>query len=51
MAPGKGRRDWDNDHQPKWKGRDLSGMDRKQVLDEFNKNTRLRCPNCNRADN
>ena len=42
---------WDNDHQPKWKDRDLTGMSRKQVLDEFNKDTRLRCPNCNRADN
>lgn len=42
---------WDNDHQPKWKDRDLTGMDRKQVLDEFNKNTQLRCPSCNRADN
>ncbi|MEJ2419120.1 MAG: polymorphic toxin-type HINT domain-containing protein, partial [Exilibacterium sp.] len=42
---------WDNDHQPKWKDRDLTGMDRKQVLDEFNKDTRLRCPSCNRADN
>ncbi len=42
---------WDNDHQPKWKDRDLSGMDRKQVLDEYNKDTQLRCPSCNRADN
>jgi RHS repeat-associated protein len=42
---------WDNDHQPKWKDRDLNGMDRKQVLDEYNKDTRLRCPGCNRADN
>ncbi|WP_459782277.1 RHS repeat-associated core domain-containing protein [Photobacterium sp. R1] len=42
---------WDNDHQPKWKDRDLTGMDRKQVLDEYNKNTRLRCSSCNRADN
>lgn len=42
---------WDNDHQPKWKDRDLSKMDRKEVLDEYNKGTRLRCPGCNRSDN
>ena len=51
VAPGQGRRDWDVDHQPKWKDRDLRGMDRKQVLDEYNKNVRLRCPGCNRSDN
>ena len=51
VAPGKGPRDWDVDHQPKWKDRDLGGLDRKGVLDEFNKDTRLRCPECNRADN
>jgi len=51
VAPGQGHRDWDVDHQPKWKDRDLSGMDRKQILDEFNKDVRLRCPSCNRADN
>ena len=51
VAPGQGRRDWDVDHQPKWKDRDLSGMDRKQVLDEYNKDVRLRCPSCNRSDN
>jgi hypothetical protein len=42
---------WDVDHQPKWKDRDLSGKDRKGVLDEYNKDTQLRCPSCNRADN
>jgi RHS repeat-associated protein len=51
IAPGQGRRDWDVDHQPKWKDRDLSGMDRKQVLDKYNKDVRLRCPSCNRSDN
>jgi RHS repeat-associated protein len=51
VAPGQGRRDWDVDHQPKWKDRDTTGMDRKQVLDEYNKNIRLRCPTCNRSDN
>ena len=51
VAPGEGRRDWDVDHQPKWKDRDLRNMDRKQVLDEYNKDVQLRCPNCNRADN
>jgi RHS repeat-associated protein len=51
VAPGKGRRDWDVDHQPKWKDRQLDGLDRKGVLDLYNKDTRLRCPNCNRSDN
>ncbi len=51
VAPGQGPRDWDIDHQPKWKDRDLSGMDRKEVLDEYNKDVRLRCPGCNRSDN
>ncbi|MDX3775728.1 RHS repeat-associated core domain-containing protein [Chromatiaceae bacterium AAb-1] len=51
VAPGMGRRDWDVDHQPKWKDRELKGMDRKQVLDEYNKDVRLRCPSCNRSDN
>ncbi|WP_031431584.1 RHS repeat-associated core domain-containing protein [Methylomicrobium agile] len=51
VAPTQGRRDWDVDHQPKWSERSLSGMDRKQVLDEYNKDVRLRCPSCNRSDN
>ncbi|WP_268410545.1 GH-E family nuclease [Alteromonas sp. a30] len=42
---------WDNDHNPKWKDRDLTNMNRKQVLDEYNADTRLRCPKCNRSDN
>jgi hypothetical protein len=42
---------WDNDHHPKWKDRNLDGMNRKEVLDEYNKDTRLRCPSCNRSDN
>lgn len=40
-----------NDHDPKWKDRNLDNMDRKQVLDEYNKDTRLRCVSCNRAEN
>jgi HNH/ENDO VII superfamily nuclease with conserved GHE residues len=51
VAPGGGPRDWDVDHQPKWGDRDLSGLDRKGVLDNYNKGTRLRCPPCNRGDN
>ena len=51
VAPGQGRRDWDIDHQPKWKDRDLSDKTRKEVLDEYNKDVRLRCPSCNRSDN
>ena len=50
VAPGQGRRDWDVDHQPPWSKRDLSGMKtRKEVLDEYNKGTRLECPSCNRS--
>ncbi|WP_436616734.1 GH-E family nuclease [Sorangium sp. So ce1024] len=51
VAPGQGRRDWDVDHQPKWKNRGLTGRTRKEVLDEYNKDVRLRCPTCNRSDN
>jgi len=51
--PGQGTRekprDWDVDHQPPWKGRDLSGKTRQEVLDEFNQGTRLECPSCNRS--
>nr|WP_082240002.1 HNH/ENDO VII family nuclease [Ralstonia pseudosolanacearum] len=49
VAPGQGRRDWDIDHQPPWSQRDLTGMTRSQVLDEYNKGTRLECPSCNRS--
>jgi RHS repeat-associated protein len=49
VAPGQGRRDWDVDHQPPWSKRDHSGLDRKGVLDDFNKGTRLECPGCNRS--
>ncbi|QUJ67388.1 hypothetical protein KDD30_15340 [Photobacterium sp. GJ3] len=42
---------WDVDHQPKWKDRDLEGKSRKDVLDEYNRETRLPCPSCNRTDN
>jgi len=51
IPPGQGRRDWDVDHQPKWKDRVLTEMSRKQVLDEYNKDVQLRCPSCNRSDN
>ncbi|WP_456049267.1 GH-E family nuclease [Acinetobacter halotolerans] len=32
VAPGQGRRDWDVDHQPKWKDRDLRDMNRSKCL-------------------
>lgn len=51
VAPGTGRRDWDGDHQPKWKDRDLTNMTRKDVLNEYNRGVRVRCPTCNRRDN
>ncbi len=40
---------WDIDHQPPWSQRDLSEMERSQVLDNYNKGTRLECPSCNRS--
>ena len=49
--PGEKNKDWDNDHNPPWRDRDLSGKDRKGVLDEYNRDTRLRCIGCNRSDN
>lgn len=48
VAPGKGRRDWDVDHQPAWSKRDLPST-RKEVLDNYNTGTRLECPGCNRS--
>lgn len=49
VPPGSGRRDWDVDHQPAWSRRDLSGMSRAEVLDEYNIGTRLECIHCNRS--
>src|SRR6185295_2390285 len=51
VAPGDGRRDWEVDHQPKWKDRDLTGKTRQEVLDGYNEDVRLRCPSCKRSDN
>ncbi|HNI28694.1 MAG TPA: GH-E family nuclease [Leptospiraceae bacterium] len=54
----KERRDsddgWDVDHYPKkWYERLLDRIfsSRKEVLDEYNNDTRLRCRTCNRSDN
>jgi len=49
--PGERNKEWDNDHTPPWRDRDLTGKDRKGVLDDYNGGTRLRCVNCNRSDN
>ncbi|MFL9881514.1 hemagglutinin repeat-containing protein [Paraburkholderia agricolaris] len=49
VAPGQGPRDWDVDHQPPWSTRDTSDMTRSEVIDEYNKDTRLECPGCNRS--
>jgi hypothetical protein len=49
--PGDKNKDWDSDHVAPWRDRDLTGKDRKGVLDEYNRDTRLRCVNCNRSDN
>ncbi|MDR1063951.1 MAG: hypothetical protein LBL48_08500 [Azoarcus sp.] len=48
VAPGKGDRDWDVDHQPPWSTRS-KGSTRQEVLDDYNKGTRLECPHCNRS--
>jgi RHS repeat-associated protein len=48
VPPGEGPRDWDIDHQPPWSQRDLTERTRKEILDEYNRGTRLECPHCNR---
>jgi RHS repeat-associated protein len=48
VPPGEGPRDWDIDHQPPWSQRDLTEKTRKEILDEYNRGTRLECPHCNR---
>jgi RHS repeat-associated protein len=52
VEPGSGTpRDWDVDHQPKWTDREFPpDCTRQQVIDNYQKGTRLRCPPCNRAD-
>ncbi|WP_250627766.1 RHS repeat-associated core domain-containing protein [Pinirhizobacter soli] len=50
VAPKEGKRDWDVDHDPKWKDRDPKPT-RQEVLDDYNSDTRLRCVSCNRSDN
>ena len=45
---------WDVDHEPQWQDRGLDGLDgldRRGVLDNYNRGTRLRCVGCNRSDN
>jgi len=42
---------WHGDHNPAWNKRDLSNKNRKQLLDEYNKDVRGRCVRCNTSDN
>ncbi|WP_408500794.1 GH-E family nuclease [Paraburkholderia xenovorans] len=49
VAQGQGPRDCDVDHQPPRSTRDTSGVTRGEVIDEYNKDTRLECPSCNRS--
>lgn len=53
IPPGKGTRekprDWDVDHQPPWSKRDHNGWTREEILDDYNRGTRLECPQCNRS--
>ena|GEM_PF-5739400 len=44
------KRDWDIDHTPAWTNRTFpSNVTRKEVLDDYQKGTRLECPSCNRS--
>lgn len=52
VAPGEGPRDWDIDHIDHWTDREFpADVTRKEVIDNYQEGTRLRCPSCNRADN
>ncbi|WP_335872617.1 DNRLRE domain-containing protein [Bacillus sp. 2205SS5-2] len=42
------KRDWDVDHTPAWTNRTFLNPTRKEVLDDYQKGTRLECPSCNR---
>ncbi|MFJ6267118.1 GH-E family nuclease [Lysinibacillus xylanilyticus] len=44
------KRDWDIDHVPAWTNREFpANVTRKEVLDNYQKGTRLECPSCNRS--
>ncbi|WP_233414717.1 GH-E family nuclease, partial [Thermaerobacillus caldiproteolyticus] len=51
VRPFSGRkRDWDIDHIPAWTKRVFRrNATRKEVLDNYQKGTRLECPSCNRS--
>ncbi len=53
VAPDEGPRDWDIDHQPSWSARKEEmrqnpNLTREDVIDEYQRGTRLECPECNR---
>ncbi|HPU38462.1 MAG TPA: GH-E family nuclease [Microthrixaceae bacterium] len=54
VPPRSGPRDWDIDHQPPWSQRSGSlskdpDLTRADVIDEYQRGTRLECPSCNRG--
>ena len=50
MKPFSGKnRDWDIDHKVPWTKRQFpANVTRKEVLNNYQKGTRLECPSCNR---
>ncbi|WP_082337754.1 GH-E family nuclease [Lysinibacillus sp. FJAT-14745] len=42
------KRDWDIDHTPAWTNREFL-LTLQEVLDNYQKGTRLECPSCNRS--
>lgn len=54
VPPRSGPRDWDIDHQPPWSQRtgplsENPDLTRAEVIDEYQRGTRLECPRCNRG--
>lgn len=54
VPPRSGPRDWDIDHQPPWSQRtgpmsQNPNLTRADVIDEYQRGTRLECPGCNRG--
>ena len=51
VAPRSGQpRDWDINHDPPWTKREFSpNVTRKEVLDNYQEDTWLECPSCNRS--
>ena len=49
VEPGTGPRDWDINHDPPWSQRTFpSDVTRPEVIDDYQQDTWLECPACNR---